>query len=183
MSDEKIIALIKAGKVEKAFVRMYRYLPKIEKYICANSGTKDEARDIFQEAMVLLYNKVLNGEWNPETKAEGFMFLTCKNLWSNELRKKKVRRDNSGNIQMDNEDGVAEKEEKEVQLKIVEKVFDEIAAKCKSILTLFYFESLSMEQIAKRFGYKSVKSAKVQKYKCMENVRRLVMEKQQLSNH
>lgn len=178
MNEVKVIKLLEEGRVEKAFTKLYKYFPKTEKYICINSGSQEEALDIFQEALVLLYKKVIAKELKSTVSPEGFLVNACKLLWSNELRKKKVRQgsSNEGVEDIEDENNLHEKIKQEEQFKIIEKILHQIGNKCKSILTLFYFESQSMEKIAKRFGHKTVQSAKVQKYKCMENARKLVLD-------
>lgn len=65
--------------------------------------------------------------------------------------------------------------EKENKLIQVENIVKQISKKCQEIFQMFYFKSMSMTEIAKKIGYKSVQSAKVQKYKCMEQARNLAL--------
>ena len=43
--------------------------------------------------------------------------------------------------------------------------------KCLRLLKAFYYDHLSMDDIAARFGFNGRRSATVQKYKCLEKVR------------
>lgn len=180
MKESKIIHFLQHEMQDKAFRRLYKYFPKVEKHILINSGSKEEALDIFQDALVVLYQKVTDANFDSaqsDIKFDGFLINTCKLLWSNELRKKKVRRgDDSGLESLEFEDEIAEQIEKEEKFKMLEDIIKKLGQKCKSILEMFYYKSSSMESIAKKFGYKTVKSAKVQKYKCMENARKLALE-------
>lgn len=179
MKESKIIHFLQHDMQDKAFRRLYKYYPKVEKHILINSGSKEEALDIFQDALVVLYQKVSDPKFSVDTeiKIDGFLINTCKLLWSNELRKKKVRKgDDSGLGSLEFEDDIAEQIEKEEKFKVMEDIIKKLGQKCKSILEMFYYKSSSMESIAKKFGYKTVKSAKVQKYKCMENARKLALE-------
>jgi len=184
MNEHKIINLIQDGKEEKAFAKLYRYFPKVEKYICINSGSKEEALDIFQDALIILYRhiaahsgKVLEVKDKTTFSLDGFLINTCKLLWSNELRKKKVRTgDETGLEKLLFEDEIQQQIEKENKFKTIESVLQKLGEKCKTILESFYFKSLSMDSIAKKFGYKTVESAKVQKYKCLESARKLALE-------
>ncbi|MGV6860767.1 MAG: RNA polymerase sigma factor [Putridiphycobacter sp.] len=174
MNNNKITNLLVQEKHEKAFSRLYKNFPKVEAYVQQNSGSKAEALDIFQEGLILLYKKV---KTEPTIQAEGFLIKSCKYLWQNELRKKKVRRGDSEKlevfIQSDNElEILIEKETKLIQ---VEKIVSQISKKCREIFEMFYFKSMRMTEIAKKIGYKSVQSAKVQKYKCMEHARNLAL--------
>lgn len=191
MNNNKITDWLRNGKHEKAFSKLFKLFPKVEKYILINSGSKEEALDIFQEGLILLYQKSKD---NTDLIPDGFLIKSCKYLWQNELRKKKVRGDNGGGfesfrknvtstsnnnnkvnslIQDDSElEQLIEKENKLIQ---VENIVKQISKKCQEIFQMFYFKSMSMTEIAKKIGYKSVQSAKVQKYKCMEQARNLAI--------
>jgi len=188
MNNVKITDWLRNEKQERAFSKLYTLFPKVEKYILLNSGSKEEALDIFQEGLIILYQK---SKSDSTLIADEFLIKTCKYLWHNELRKKKVRgygdfesqlrssttpnKSNNINnlIQEDSElELLIEKENKLIQ---VEEIVKQISKKCREIFELFYFKSMSMTEIAKKIGYKSVQSAKVQKYKCMEQARNLAL--------
>ena len=183
MNESKIIHFLQHDQQEKAFRRLYKYFPKVEKHILVNSGSKEEALDIFQDALVILYQKVQDMPVDSPVKIDGFLINTCKLLWNNELRKKKVRTgDDSGLGRLEYEDDIAAQIEKEEKIQLIEEVIRKLGEKCRKILEMFYFKSLSMENIAKKVGFKTVKSAKVQKYKCMENARSLALNLSELGN-
>lgn len=177
MNVSKTITLLKTGKQEKAFTRLYKFYPKVEKHICFNSGSKEEALDIFQEALIVLFKKAQTLDTDTDIRLDGFLINTCKLLWNNELRKKKVRQKSGeeGLAKLEYEDDIQEQVEKENKLNVIEDVLNKIGEKCKTILELFYYRSFSMDAIAQKLGYKSVKSAKTQKYKCMEHARKLAL--------
>lgn len=183
MNETKIITLMQQGHYEKAFEKLYRYFPKARKHICQNSGSVEEALDIFQEALILLYKKTSSGKTEEAFSCEGFLFTSCKLLWSNELRKKKVRQADSIEQNVTGKAYSAKADEEEIQnqidkeykYKTIEHVLLKLGEKCRTILELFYFKSLSMESIASQVGFKTVESAKVQKYKCIETARKLAL--------
>lgn len=183
MNETKIITLMQQGDYEKAFEKLYRYFPKMRKHICQNSGSVEEALDIFQEALILLYKKISSGTSEKEFSCEGYLFTSCKLLWSNELRKKKVRQaesieQNSGgkvHAAFADQEEIQNQINKENKYKTIEHVLLKLGEKCRTILELFYFKSLSMESIASKVGFKTVESAKVQKYKCIETARKLAL--------
>lgn len=188
MNEAKIIELIKSGRQEKAFRLLYKFYPKVEKHICINSGSKSEALDVFQDALIILYRKISEGHPDNTFSCDGYLINTCKLLWSNELRKKKVRvasplrveREGTGDTLLF-EDEIQQQIEKENKFKTIENVLLKLGEKCRTILEQFYFKSLSMESIASQFGFKTVESAKVQKYKCIETARKLALENMMLN--
>lgn len=183
MNNQKILHLLKEEQQERAFTKLYRYFYKVEKHILLNSGSKDEALDIFQDALILLYQKAKEGyfdEQESQERIDGFLIQSCKLLWSNELRKKKVRAgDDAGLNGLKDQDDIQHKLEQERQFELIEKALLKLGKKCQEILELFYYKSYSMDKIAQSVGFKTVKSAKVQKYKCMESARKFAF---QLSN-
>lgn len=184
MNQAKIIAQLQGGDQERAFARLYKFFPKIERHIKMNSGSKEEALDIFQEALIVLYKKVQTLSKDSPINMDGFLVNTCKLLWSNELRKKKVRK-NSGEDdlkQLEYADEIAEHIEKERKISVIENVLNQLGQKCKDMLHAFYYKRLSMDKIARRFGYKTVQSAKTKKYKCMEHARKLAITANESSN-
>jgi len=176
MNTSKILGWLKEGEVNKAFTKLYQLFPKAEKYVLQNSGSKAEALDIFQEALIILHQK---HSVDQAVNIEGFVMNTCRFLWQNELRKKKVRHGSEEGLEniesFDESEFILEQEEK---FKTLEKVLLQVSVKCREIFKLFYHQSLSMAVIAKKIGFKSVESAKVQKYKCMEHARNLALQQQ-----
>ena len=54
MSDQDILVLFKNGQREKAFKKLYHLYPRIEKLVLSKGGGKDDASDVFQEALIII---------------------------------------------------------------------------------------------------------------------------------
>ena len=122
MKEEKIIYYLQNGQHERAFSSLYKHFGKVESHVLSNSGSKEESLDIFQDALVTLYKKVNSKDFDQSTKIVGFLIQTAKFLWSNELRKKKVRQ-GSGDSKLDNlefEDTIDDAFEKESKIQLIE---------------------------------------------------------------
>jgi RNA polymerase sigma factor (sigma-70 family) len=65
-----------------------KYAGKVRYYILANSGTGDDAADIFQEALVDIYNQAKQKGLQLTCPFEPFVILVCKRKWLNELKKR-----------------------------------------------------------------------------------------------
>jgi hypothetical protein len=83
-----------------------------------------------------------------------------------ELKNKTVRFEFDDNINMADLDS-----NEEAKIACAEKALETIGEKCWHILKAFYYEGLSMAKIALQFGFSSEKSAKNQKYKCLERAK------------
>lgn len=173
MTDEKIIELLKANKTDKAFYKLYADFPKIQKMILAKGGTKTDAQDIFQEALIVFYRKVTETDFKLTAKIGTYLYSVSRFLWKDEMAKNKKK--NYTEIpETLSQNELQEMEmliEKENKLKAIEDVLQTISKKCQEIFQLFYFKNFSMKEIAKKMSYTSERIARTQKYKCMEQAK------------
>jgi len=65
-----------------------RYAGKVRAYILANSGSEDDAADIFQESLIDIYNQAKNKGLQLTCPFEPFLIIVCKRKWLNELKKR-----------------------------------------------------------------------------------------------
>ncbi len=169
MKDDIIIHNIRSGQRSKALQFLYKELPKIESNICKSGGTKQEAEEIFTDALIVLIEKVSNPKFELTSKLSTYLYGIARFLWMNELKKtkRKYELEWSDTLILIDED-LDYDFEKEEQLKQLETVISQVSQKCQEIFELFYFKKESMKNIAELLGFTSVNSAKTQKYKCIE---------------
>ena len=89
MDDKIIIELLKSGKQDKAFLKLYKNYPKVEKLILSKGGSKEDAKDVFQEALIIFYEKVCNTEFKLTSAIGTYLYSVCRFLWKDELIKRK----------------------------------------------------------------------------------------------
>ena len=173
MTDQKLIELLKADKTDKAFYKLYSGYAQVEKLVLSKGGTKSDAQDVFQEALIVLYKKVKATDFTLTSKLSTYLYSVSRFLWKDELIKS--NRMKSADFELDFlEDEIDELEkikENEIKLKQVEQILTTISKKCQEILQMFYYKSFSMKEIAKEMGYTSERIARTQKYKCMEKAK------------
>ena len=58
----------------------------IQTLVINNSGSIDDARDIFQEALVVLYEKVRMGSFELNCQLKTYLYSVCKRLWLKRLQ-------------------------------------------------------------------------------------------------
>ena len=167
MTDEEIINLFRGGKREKAFSKLYGQWSKIYNMVRQYGGNRDDAKDIFQEALIVLYNKLESDDFKLTGSLNGFIYQTCRHLCLRKQRKESLTPlsvldgEIDGNI-------IDETGATHIQSTLAEKALEKLADKCREILQFFYLEKRSMEWIAGHLGLKSEQAAKTQKYKCLE---------------
>jgi len=91
LKDKDIIKSIKEGRNTQILEHLYKnVLPRISKYIRKNSGTEDDAFDIFQDGVIIFYKYLITGRYREEFEISGFLYTVCKNLWINKVKHDKM---------------------------------------------------------------------------------------------
>src|SRR5882762_10363741 len=89
MTDQEIITHLRHNKYSLAIKGLYNILPAVKQYIKNNNDTKDDAQDIFQDALVILYQKIHEGNFMLSVPLKTYLLAVVKNCWLQELRQKK----------------------------------------------------------------------------------------------
>lgn len=167
MTDQDILRLFAEGKRERAFTKLYGEWPKVRRLVIKHGGNKQQARDIFHDALTILYQKVQADRFTLTGSLGGFIYHTARNLWLAQLR----REGKALPLTHDLPDAPDDDTDETPRLALAQQALEKLADKCREILRLFYFERCSMEAIAKAVGLKGEQAAKTQKYKCLEAAR------------
>lgn len=175
MTDQKITELLRSGAYNEAATGLYGHFDGVQRYICSRGGTIDDAKDLFQEAVLVLMKKVVDDDEVIECALSTYLTTICKYQWNNHLRSAAAR--NKQPIEFiqlgDIEDDFRDFENEENQYGHLNEILKRLGDRCKSILLSFYVKKQSMQAIASEMEFSSVNSAKTQKYKCMEHAKQL----------
>ena len=179
-----IIDCIRTGNNSDALKYLYKDpLFKIRKFILNNSGTLDDADDVFQDAVIVLFEYVKNGKYNEDYDLDGFLFRVARNSWTDIARKKQkiIKESLTGFDISDNTDflGDAMKDE---QLNTFHELFNKLEENCKKILSYVIFDKKSMKEISELMGLKNEKVAKSQHHRCKKYFIKIVSENKEAIN-
>jgi len=168
MDEKEIFERIQKGD-EKALEFIYKkYYRMMTKLVMTNSGTEDEARDVYQDALVVFWQKARSGKLVLTSKISTYVYSICQNLWRKELERKKrlshEAKDSSVTIDMDS----PERE------KIMARCLNQLGETCRKVLMYYYFDEMSMQEIADRLGFANTDTAKTKKYKCKQKLDELI---------
>lgn len=168
MDEKNVFEQICKGD-EKALEYLYKkYYRMMTKLVITNSGTEEEARDVYQDALIVFWQKATSGNLILTSKISTYIYSICQNLWRKELdRKKRLSNEEKDSAVILDVD-TPEKE------KIVAKCIDQLGDTCKKVLTYYYFEEMSMQDIAEKLGFANTDTAKTKKYKCKKKLDELV---------
>ena len=147
----------------------------VQALVLNNNGTADDAKDIFQEAMIVLFQKVKSGTFELNCQIKTFVYSVSRRLWL-----KKLQQQNKFNLSGDHpedvvavEEEIEEQEKRNFELAMMEKAMSGLGEPCKTLLEAFYIKKRTMQEIANRFGYTNAENAKTQKYKCLVRLKKL----------
>ncbi len=147
----------------------------IQSLILNNNGNSDEARDIFQEAMIVVYEKAISGSFELHCQLKTYIYSVCRRLWLK--RSQQLQR--YGSLAENVEETVSVEEDLEVHEKhnadfiMMEEAMNKIGEPCKSLLDAYYIQKKNMQEIAVDFGYTNADNAKTQKYKCLVRLKKI----------
>jgi RNA polymerase sigma factor (sigma-70 family) len=176
---EQELILLKglARNDEKSVEEIYKYnYNLIQALIVNNSGTADDAKDIFQEAMAVLYEKARSGNFELNCQIRTYLYSVSKRLWLKKLQQSNRFVKDFGDEGMANvavEEDVSDHEEKDAVYEMMYQAINKLGEPCKSLLEAFYFQKRTMQEIAAEFGYTNPENAKTQKYKCLMRLKKI----------
>lgn len=174
--DARILDLIREGD-EEALIKLYDSNRKpIEAFVARNHGSRDDAEDMLQEALVILWERVRSGRFQHQAKLNTFLFATVKNIWLRRLARQKkefpsvVELDQS----VDDNPSPLERLIEGEQAKLVRHALDTLGDPCRKLLLLFYWEEMTMEEIAEELGFANAETVKSKKYQCKKALEKLL---------
>jgi RNA polymerase sigma factor (sigma-70 family) len=178
-SEADIIAGLRNGDSKVLEITYKQHYPAILHFVIQNNGTDQDAKDIYQEAILVLYEKLRQEHFLLTCQVQTFIYSVCRRLWLKKLREKgkytgKIE-DFESFIPFEEED--LQNEETELKMGAMQEALAKIGEPCKTLLTDFYIEKLSMQEIAEKMGYTNADNAKNQKYKCLIRLKKLFFER------
>ena len=171
-------ALLKglAGNDSKAVETLYKsHFSSIQHFVLNNNGSFDDARDVFQEAMITLYEKVQTDSFVLSCQIKTYLFSICKHLWLKRLHQlgKYSGPLSSQEETVSIEQDMREFDKKEASFEIMHRALHSLGEPCKSLLEGYYLNKKGMQELAADFGYTNADNAKNQKYKCLMRLKKL----------
>lgn len=152
-----------------------RHFGMVQSLIINNNGTSHDARDIFQEAMIVLYEKSKVPDFELNCQIKTFLYSVCRRLWLKRLGQlnRYIPEINGLEDTVPVEDEIEAHDMRNTEFQLMEKALASLGEPCRSLLEAFYLQKKNMTEIAKGFGYTNPENAKNQKYKCLMRLRKL----------
>ena len=147
----------------------------VQALIINNNGSSDDARDIFQETMIVLYEKAKSGTFELNCQLKTFIYSVSRRLWLKRLHQLQKY---GGQVEtmvdtVPVEEEVEGHELKNDQFTAMEQSMLGLGEPCKSLIEAYYLQKRNMTEIAASFGYTNADNAKNQEYKCLMRLKKL----------
>jgi RNA polymerase sigma factor (sigma-70 family) len=172
MKEHRIVELIENEHYKQAAENIYGYFPVVKKFIVTASGSKQDAEDVFQEAILILFRNIKDQKFEHKSSVETYLYSICRHLWLDVLRKRKreFKHQSEFGLQFSS-DQISDDISEQKDISLAETAFQMLGEKCRELLQLFYFKKQNMVSIANQLGFGSEKVAKNQKYRCIEKAK------------
>jgi RNA polymerase sigma factor (sigma-70 family) len=175
-SSEKALLQGLAQSDKKAIETIYKEnFNMIQSLILNNSGSTDDAKDIFQETMIVLYERVRSGAFELNCLIKTYVYSVSRRLWLKRLQQmnRYVPSLDGLHETVPVEEEIEEHERMNSEFEMMNKAIGSLGEPCKSLLEAYYLEKKNMQEIALSFGYTNADNAKNQKYKCLMRLKKI----------
>lgn len=157
---------------QKVFMRLYQEaFPALAKYVSKMGGSFEEAKDTFQDALIIFYEKMQLGNLVIEVNDKSYLLGIAKHLYLKRYRSEKRIES------LDGTPDLIDMEEPKPSTTRLLRFLEATGKRCMDLLQAFYYDKRSLTEIADSFGYSGTRSATVQKFKCLEKVRETITQK------
>lgn len=137
-------------------------------------STRDHAIEFYQMAILIFYDNIMMGKLtNLSGSVKSYLFAIGKNKWREYFRERKKLV--SGEA-VDLIGLMAEEAEttNDHQLFQMRNALETLSERGREILEAYYYQSLKLDEIVEKFGYKNKDTAKTAKYKSLKRLKVII---------
>lgn len=187
LSDEDLVKKLKSHHytdndeaMNFLYQKMYR---KVTSYILKNSGSNQDADDVFQDSLIALYKSAKMNRLEEIKNIQAYFYSICRNLWLKALKKNQRTTALTDEYETLAEDAIQVtsllSEEKS---KLIHLLLKGLGESCQKILIYYYYERRRMKEIMTLMNYSTEQVAKNKKSSCMKKLKEVVSSNPGLKN-
>ncbi|MDX2172674.1 MAG: sigma-70 family RNA polymerase sigma factor [Bacteroidota bacterium] len=180
-TDSQFVEGLRTNSNEILTALYKKYYNIVLKLIVSNNGSPDEAQDVYQETIIVVFENVRKPEFELNCQLQTYIYSIAKRLWLKQLKKNGktfLFKEDEENELADISGDLNDHFKKEDDILKMNKSMSLLGEPCNTIINDFYVLKLSMDEIAEKFGYTNSDNAKTQKYKCLQRLKKYFFEKQ-----
>jgi RNA polymerase sigma factor (sigma-70 family) len=174
-NDAALLALIRNDQELNLAIRYIyeQYSTMISAHIMKNSGTRQDAEDIFQDTVIGFIEIVKKDKFRGESSISTFLMSMARNIWLNELKKRNragYREEQFQNARDMQESDISAFLADQEMKKQFRDILGRLGENCKKILLLYYYHNLPMKEIVSHVPYENEQVVRNKKYKCLQQL-------------
>lgn len=179
-TEQELLERLQSGDQEVLVGLYHANFGMVRNYVAKNNGVVEDAEDLLQDALVVLWQNVRKPGFELTSKISTYIMAVCKNLWLKNLNK---------NQRMMGEELIKPQALSEnpnagqaMDLQKIHEALDELGETCKNVLTMFYFDGFDMDTIAQTLNFNNSDTAKAKKYQCFKKLEEIVKRRYQITD-
>jgi RNA polymerase sigma factor (sigma-70 family) len=147
------------------------YFHQINAFVNKNNGNEEDAKDIYQDAILVIYQKIKKENLTLNCSFNTYLYSVCRLLWLKQLEKKRIKMNflEESIKFVELETDILNHYEANERYKLYEEHFSKLSYNCQKILEL-YLAKIQLKEIARVLGYKSDQYVKKRKHQCKEKL-------------
>jgi RNA polymerase sigma factor (sigma-70 family) len=144
---------------------------QIKVLVTKNHGSEEDARDIYQDALMVIYQKQQKDSLTLSCSFSTYLYSVCRLLWLKQLEKRKqhIAITEESGIFVEVNDNILDIFNLNEKYKLYQDHFNRLSFSCQKVLELF-LAGIPLKEIANILGFKSEQYAKKRKYQCKEKL-------------
>jgi RNA polymerase sigma factor (sigma-70 family) len=179
--NKDILDNLRKGNDNSVLTYLYKEVfPKVKHYIKTNKGNEDEAKDIFQDAVLIFYKKVKTNTITEPLNVTAYICMISKNLWINRAKKMNRTTEIQDEDFRDAEEDLLSNIITEEKRTALSGLLSQVGEECQKLMKYVVYDNRSMREIAELMGYSSENVAKTYHYRCKQKFVQLVMKNKEM---
>lgn len=173
-------AILKGLKTQDTRIIQFIYknfFQPVRFMVTSNSGTQMDAEDVFQDALMVIFKKIKEGNLFLTCAFNTYLYSVCKHIWLQKLNKHGIQIEYKDVMEHEPFDDLHEFDrliEDNEKFRLYQEHFERLSADDQKMLKLF-LKKIPLAEIAKIMGYGSYEYAKVRKYIVKEKLKTSIM--------
>ena len=146
-----------------------KYFQEIRFFVLKNSGSDEDAQDVFQESIIIIYKKLRDDTLDLTCSFKTYLYSVCRIVWLKQLDRRNSKSERFSDVMsfVEINDGVDQAVVDQERFKLYQKHFVTLHSDCQKILRLF-LAKVPLKDIAAKMNIKSEKYLKKRKFQCKE---------------
>lgn len=143
------------------------YSQSVRQFVLSNNGNEEDARDLFQDVMMVLFQKARDERFKLTCSLGTYIYSVSRFLWLKELGKRKWKSQQVVDYEeiADTESDIVLISEKNERLMFYRNCFEKLSESCRKVLK-FFAEGYSISEITVLMGFSSEQHTKNRRYRC-----------------